>query len=294
MRKFCKLSVLKQFLLTIIVFMTGCLVVVFSVLYLQNFRIDLSNKNLNIIISFIIFIIVCLSALVLSLAESRNAVFKLSFFVTISICVFTIAIYFLKINGFFDKIKSISALKQYINSFGNKAIIIFIILQFLQVVVLPIPSFITVGVGVILFGPLKCATFSFVGIFLGSIVAYCVGRCWGTKIVKWIIGEKSFNKIIFLLNGKSEFLLTVMLLLPFFPDDALCFVAGVTHINPKFYFVMTLFARLVTIFFAAYSINNNLIPYDTWWGALIWILFFILVLFIVRLLYKKLTKFKSK
>ena len=33
------------------------------------------------------------------------------------------------------------------------AVILFILIQFLQVVVLPIPAFITVGAGVLLFGP---------------------------------------------------------------------------------------------------------------------------------------------
>ena len=43
---------------------------------------------------------------------------------------------------------------------------------------------------------------------------------------------------------------------------------------------MIIIVRLITIFFSSYSFNNNLIPYDTWWGIMFWILFFIATILI--------------
>ena len=78
--------------------------------------------------------------------------------------------------GIITKINSIQALRDYIAQFGNWAVFWFIAFCFLQVVVLPVPGSVTVAAGVALFGPFKCAVYSFIGIVAGSIVAFAIGR----------------------------------------------------------------------------------------------------------------------
>ncbi len=74
-----------------------------------------------------------------------------------------------------------------------------------------------------------------------------------------------------------------MFLFPFFPDDLLCFVAGVTTVKPLFFSVMIIIVRLISVFVSSYSLNNSIIPYNTWWGILLWALF-ITTTFIVAFL----------
>ena len=194
---------------------------------------------------------------------------------------------FLKITGFLDRIDSVEDFRQYISSFGNLAVIIFVVLQFMQVVVLPIPAFITVGAGVLLFGPLRGGFLSCIGIISGSIVAYYIGRIFGYKVVKWLVGEQSLNKGLKMVAGKDKLILTLAFLFPFFPDDMLCFVAGITTISPLFFIVMIFVTRIISVFASSFSMNNNIIPYDTWWGILLWILFFVLTIFIFYIVWKK-------
>ncbi len=282
-----KFNILKQIMLCVSVFLTGCVVIIFSVLYLQTFQFDILAGYTDLITSAIIAFVVSVCILILSLGNKpETVVFKLAYIVVLVIGAFSAIAFLLKKSGFFDKIQSMAQFQDYISSFGGYAVIVFILIQFFQVVILPIPSFITIAVGVLLFGPLKCAIYSFLGIFIGSIVAYYVGKFLGAKIVKWVIGENSLNRILTLLKGKNELLLTIMFLFPFFPDDALCFVSGITSISEKFFFYMVLVTRLITVFLSAYSINNSLIPYDTWWGVLVWGLFFLFVVLVVVGVYK--------
>ena len=70
-----------------------------------------------------------------------------------------------------NKINSVDALREYIEGMGGMAAAIYVIFSFLQVVLLPVPGSVSVAVGVAMFGPLKCAIYSFIGIVLGSVAA---------------------------------------------------------------------------------------------------------------------------
>ena len=83
------------------------------------------------------------------------------------------------------------------------AVVIFIVINFLQVVILPIPGIIAVGTGVALFGAFKCAVFSLIGILIGSIVAFYIGRILGYKVVSWLVGKETIDKWLNNIKNKS-------------------------------------------------------------------------------------------
>lgn len=172
--------------------------------------------------------------------------------------------------GIITKITSIQALRDYIGNFGNMAVFLFVLFCFLQVIILPVPGSVAVAAGVALFGPLKCAVYSFIGIVLGSVVAFAIGRWIGYKAVKWIAGEDTLNDWMNKLKGKDYLILSLMFLLPMFPDDVLCFIAGLSSMTWTYFLIMITATRLISVFSTAYSFG--LIPFTTWWGILIWIL----------------------
>ena len=177
--------------------------------------------------------------------------------------------------GIITKINSIDALRDYIAGFGNMAVLLFILFCFLQVVVLPVPGSIAVAAGVALFGPLKCAIFSFIGIVTGSIVAFAIGRWVGYKAVKWIVGKEALHKWLQKLKNKDYLILSIMFLLPMFPDDILCFVAGLSSMTWGYFLVMIVVTRAISV--ASTSFSFGLIPFNTWWGILIWIVIAVLI-----------------
>ncbi len=193
--------------------------------------------------------------------------------------------YALLATGFFEVIRDEDLLEDYLARSGSWMGFVFTMLQFLQVVVLPIPSAVTVVAGTALFGPLKGSLLSLLGIVIGSLVAFLVGRYAGLRVVSWLVGKETLDKWLKKIKGKDKLLLTAMFLLPVFPDDVLCFVAGLSSMSLPYFLAVIAVSRVLAIFSTSYSIT--LIPFDTWWGLLIWgiLIAAVVVLFIV--LYKK-------
>ncbi len=202
-------------------------------------------------------------------ALSKQALYRLILCALICLDIVAVIFYALSASGVLSKLTSIEALRDYISGFGAWAVIIFITFQFLQVVVLPVPGSVSVGVGVALFGPLRCSIFSFIGILAGSVAGFAIGRWVGYKAVCWVVGKDDLDKWLKKVKGKDYLLLSIMFLLPLFPDDILCFVAGLSSMTWGYFLIMITITRLISISTTSFSLQ--LIPFTTWWGILIWV-----------------------
>lgn len=287
MVKISKTKLLKEFLGIVLIALLGVLTIVFSVCYVETFNSGFFYQYKKIIVSVIISVIIIISLLAIVFYRCNKEMLYKIFLITIVLTfICSLSLYLLDLFGVLDKIDSVEDLRKYIQSFGNLAVFIYILIQFLQVVLIPIPSFITVGAGVLLYGPFKAAIYSCIGIISGSILAFYIGRFLGFKVAKWLVGEANLNKGLKLIEGRDRVVLTFMFLFPFFPDDILCFVAGITTISPLFFVIMIFVTRFIGIFTSCFSLNNNIIPYNTWWGILIWVLLIGLIIFATYFIYK--------
>lgn len=176
--------------------------------------------------------------------------------------------------------------RAYMRRAGAWMPLLFILFQFLQVIVLPVPAFVSTAAGVALFGATKAALCSFAGIVSGSIVAFFIGRKIGYKAVAWIVGKDALEKWLKKLKGKDNFILTAMFVLPLFPDDVLCFVAGLSTMTWQYFLTMIVLARIVGIAATCYSVD--LIPIDAAWGIVVWIVLAVFVVAAFVFLYKNL------
>ena len=283
-----KISVLKEVFNVIAVSLLGCAGIVFAILYLNTFGEGFFAEYSVVLTALSVGVITAVTVLtIVFLKINKTFIYKLLYIVLALIFCILLLLYVLKVSGFFDKIDSVEDFRNYIESFGSLAVIAFIVLQFLQVVVLPIPSFITVGAGVLLFGPFKGALFSCIGIISGSLTAFFIGRIFGYKVASWLVGKDDLDKGLQTVKGKDRVVLTFMFLFPFFPDDLLCFVAGITTMSAAYFIVMIIVTRLISVFIGSYSMNNSIIPFDTWWGILLWLLIFAATVAITVFIYKK-------
>ena len=207
-----------------------------------------------------------------------------------------LVLFILQRTGFFQVIKSSEALQEYLTRSGAWMPTLYIALQFLQVVILPIPSVVSTLAGVALFGALWATIYSLIGILLGSFVAFFIGRKLGNKAVSWMVGEEALKKWQKKLKGKDNFILTLAFALPVFPDDILCFLAGLSTMTTKYFLIMVTLCRAVGIAGTCYSVD--LIPFNTWWGISIWIALALIAIFAFAIIYKNLdriqTKFRAK
>lgn len=289
---------IKKILLAVALILLAGLTVLFSALYVNTFTGGFFYENKTLLLSTVTIMVAVITTIALAFSSSQNkTVFKVSLVVLTIISLALLLMYFLKISGLADRIDSIEDLRNYVASFGYLAVIIYVVMNFLQVVVLPIPGFIAVGTGVALFGPLKTAIYSLIGILLGSFVAFFIGRVLGYKVVKWIVGKETLDKWLKSIKNKDKVVLTFMFLFPFFPDDVLCFVAGLSSMSSTYFVIMITVCRIISVVVSAYSLNGNVIPYTTWWGILLWIIVFALTAIFTVYLYKngdKIEKFFKK
>ena len=156
-------------------------------------------------------------------------------------------------------------LQEKISSFGIWAPLVFILASFLQVTFIPIPSTVTIIAGSFLFGPLLSFIYSYIGIVLGSILAFYLGRLIGKPFVNWVIGdEKVVDDYLLKMKNKENIILFFMFLFPFFPDDALCSLAGILPMSFLAFLFMQLTTRLTSIGATLLFMSGEIIPYQGW------------------------------
>lgn len=183
--------------------------------------------------------------------------------------------------GWWEELNSVTKLKNLILGLGFWGRFVFVLLQFLQVTFIPIPSPVLIIAGSVIFGPLQASLLSFGGILLGSGVAFFLGRVFGRKLVTFMVGEESAKKWTKTLShGKYSF--AVMMLLPFFPDDILCLVAGLTNMSWGYFMAVQFIARPIGILTTAYFSSGELIPYHGW-GLIVWAVIIVAAVAIIYL-----------
>lgn len=280
-------DIFNKWLLCCIIAIIGCFGTGFGVSLINLFENGFIYDNQAVLIAVLVGLITTISTLTVSFyVMEKETLFKTIFTVELVFTIIIIALYYLQYFGFWEKFDSVEEVRNYVSSFGAYGVLVFILIQFLQVVILPIPSFITIGAGVLSFGAFLGATYSYIGIVLGSITAFFLGKILGYKFASWLFGKNKLETWIKRLKEKDKILITFMFLFPFFPDDLLCFVAGITVKSKKFFITMVIIVRAITIFTSAYSINNSLIPYDTWWGIVLWIVFFVITIATATIIFR--------
>ena len=234
-----KKDILKNILNLAIIAAFGIVGIVFSILYIDTFIEGFVHEYARILKIAAVTIVTLIAVLGIVFFELKvEIVYKCCYIAVVLIAIILIGLYILNITGVMETIHSVEELREYIEQMGAFMPIVFILLQFLQVVVLPIPAVLSITVGVLLFGPLKAAIFSFIGILAGSIVAFFIGRVLGYKVAAWLVGKDNLDKAIRSVKGKDKVVLTFMFLFPFFPDDILCFVSGLSSMSKRFFIVM--------------------------------------------------------
>lgn len=155
-------------------------------------------------------------------------------------------------NGIFDSRES---LIEYVESFGAQAIIVFIFIQFLQVILPILPAAVTCVAGVILFGPVWGIFYNYVGICIGSFGAFLISKRYGQPLVEKMLNEKIFKKYSKWLNDSKVFdkVFAIGIFGPLAPDDALCYLAGLTQMSLKKFGLIILFGKPIPI--ALYSLG---------------------------------------
>ena len=151
--------------------------------------------------------------------------------------------------------QSKEALQDFLTNYGGSATTLFLVLQAVQVVIPILPGGVSCLAGVLIFGPWLGFVLNYVGISLGSFVAFAMARNWGKPLLNNLFSKKLHEKYERWTHESRRFdrLFALAIFLPGLPDDFLCFLADTTGMSWKKFALITVTCRPLMIF--AYSLG---------------------------------------
>ncbi len=135
-------------------------------------------------------------------------------------------------------------LKQTLREWGLLAPVVFIALQALQVIIAPIPGDVTGLLGGYLFGQWIGLFYSTIGLTLGSVAAFGVGRWLGARYVQKLVSPEVWQKMGFIVEAEGAILCFVTFLIPGLPKDTLCYLFGLSPMPFWVFAVVSTLGRL--------------------------------------------------
>lgn len=196
--------------------------------------------------------------------------------------------------GWIKYFEDTDSLLELIRRYDSYAVLIFVAVQFAQVTILPLPATLTTIAGFTVFGVGETLLYSSAAIIAGSMVAFAAGRTFGVRLAVWLCGAKSVAKYRELLKGRETLLLYAMFLLPIFPDDLLCVIAGLGSMSYRSFGVMMLISRPVGVLWTAAVYKGAVnIPANAA-GIAAWVAIALVTIAVFAVLYKYGEKISEK
>jgi len=154
--------------------------------------------------------------------------------------------------------------RSWVAGFGPWGPVVVISLHALQVLLAPIPGQ-TVGlVAGYLYGVGLGTLYSLVGVMLGSALAMGLARWFGRPLVVRLVGAERLSRWDRIARRRGPVFFFLAFLLPFLPDDLLCFLVGLTSLPIPYMLVLAAIGRLPGLWVASWvGANATTVP---WWG----------------------------
>lgn len=150
---------------------------------------------------------------------------------------------------------SVASLQKWMEKFGGVGIIVFILIQIVQVVFPILPGGISCLAGVLLYGPWFGFLYNYVGICIGSMAAFGIARNLGRSAFEKKFSPKQIQKFETWTGQSGRFskLFAAAIFFPVAPDDLLCYLAGTTAMTWKQFICIILLGKPCSI--ALYSLG---------------------------------------
>lgn len=134
---------------------------------------------------------------------------------------------------FQERFDSVEAFRNYMEQLGIFAPLFLTVFQTMQVVVPVLPGYLGCAGGAIAFGTMTGFWCNYIGISAGSIIAYFLARKFGVGLVLELFSQEQYDKWSKKVEQSKSYMWFVFLatLLPFFPDDFLCYFSGLIRMD---------------------------------------------------------------
>src|SRR3990167_1891728 len=143
-------------------------------------------------------------------------------------------------------------LKETVRSWGWMATIVLVVIQALKVIISPIPGEITGPVGGALFGTWLGLLYSTIGLTVGTVFCFWIGRVWGEPLVRPFLSERHWNRMNFILEAEVSILCFILYLIPGFPKDIISYLFGLSPMPFWVFAVVSTVGRLPGTLISSY------------------------------------------
>jgi uncharacterized membrane protein YdjX (TVP38/TMEM64 family) len=148
------------------------------------------------------------------------------------------------ITYFYHLISDRELVRDFIMSFGVAAPAVFMTIQALQVVFVPVPGEATGFIGGYLFGAFNGFVYSSVALAIGSLINFGIGRFLGVRFVRKMIPADKFENFNAKLQRQGVIVLFLLFVFPGFPKDYLCMFLGLSTLSLKLFILIAAIGRM--------------------------------------------------
>mgnify|MGYP000194576342 CR=1 FL=1 len=122
------------------------------------------------------------------------------------------------------------AFRAWLLSFGVWAPLVFVVVQAGQVVAAPVPGQVVGVASGYVFGAWTGTLYSMAGTLVGTTLAFALARRYGRSYVERVLSAETISHFDDVVADDGRLALFLLFLIPGPPDDAVCFLAGITTI----------------------------------------------------------------
>jgi uncharacterized membrane protein YdjX (TVP38/TMEM64 family) len=143
-----------------------------------------------------------------------------------------------------DLVAGRDSLRAILEAYGGAQYAAFVALQVGQVLFAPIPGQLAGLLGGYMFGFVRGLGLTMLGLTIGSLIAFSLARLLGIGVVRRVVPAAILARFERLVDASSIWDFFLIFLLPLFPDDAICFIAGLTRLPIWQLVLASVFGRL--------------------------------------------------
>lgn len=171
-------------------------------------------------------------------------------------------------SGLWQKMHSVEALRAWLSGYGAAAGVVYFLVQLLGVIIAPIPSNISTAAGALVLGFWPGFLLGMAAVLAGSVLVFVLAKRLGEPFVRRFVDQRTFSKYMPIIEKKRDVFLFLALLLPFFPDDLLCILAGLSGMGTLRFAAIALLTRPWGHVVAS-AVGSGAIAMPLWGWALI-------------------------
>lgn len=158
-------------------------------------------------------------------------------------------------------------IKNFVLSYGNYSILVFIIIQVLQIIIFFIPGEVVQFAGGYIFGPYLSFLLCIVGSVIGSGIAFSITRRFGKPFIEKIVSKDSLwiiKKLDAAKHHREERhpgkvkkhhpkrIIFILYMIPGIPKDILAYISGISDISLKEFLIVSTIVRAPALFISCF------------------------------------------